>query len=266
MVIPGSGRKPFEKDCFSGQVRAAEWELIWADEFDYAGLPDSNSWTYQVGGHGWGNHEKQFYTSMRPENARVENGILTIEARHEPWDTMEYTSARLVTRGKHEWLYGRFEIRARIPFGTGTWPAIWMMPARNTYGSGGWPDNGEIDIMEHVGFNQDVIHASTHTRKYYWRINTQRTATIEVDNVSGTFHDYILEWYPNRIQVYVDDTLYFTSLNDNTGWEAWPFDQPFYLIMNIAVGGDWGGQKGIDNSIWPQRMEVDYVRVYRLKQ
>jgi beta-glucanase (GH16 family) len=107
------------------------------------------------------------------------------------------------------------------------------------------------------------VHASTHTRKYYWRTNTQRTATIEVADVSEAFHDYILEWMPDAIRVYVDGTLYFTCENDHTGWEAWPFDQPFYLILNIAVGGDWGGQQGIDPEIWPQRLEVDYVRVYR---
>ncbi len=239
------------------------WKLVWSDEFDYTGLPDSTKWTYQVGGSGWGNHERQYYTSKRTENARVENGRLIIEARRENWDTMKYTSVRLVSRGKRDWLYGRFVIRARVPRGVGTWPAIWMMPAQNTYGNGGWPDNGEIDIMEHVGFDQGVIHGSTHTRKYYWRAGTQRTATISVPDASEVFHDYILEWYADRIQVYVDDSLYFTSPNDNTGWEAWPFDKPFYLIMNVAVGGDWGGQKGIDDSIWPQRMEVEYVRVYQ---
>jgi len=247
----------------SGQTGNPDRELVWSDEFNYTGLPDSTKWTYQVGGHGWGNHEKQYYTRARTENARVENGMLIIEARKENWDTMKYTSTRLVTQGKHDWLYGRFEIRARLPYGVGTWPAIWMMPSQKTYGNGGWPDNGEIDIMEHVGFDQDVIHSTTHTKKYYFRINTQRTAIIKVDNVSGSFHNYAIEWYPDRILGFVDDTLYFTSPNDGTGWEAWPFDRPFYLIMNIAVGGDWGGQKGVDDSIWPQRLEVDYVRVYQ---
>ena len=244
-------------------TESIDWELVWADEFDSDGLPDTVNWSYQTGGHGWGNHEKQYYTEKRLENARVEDGKLIIEARQEPWDTMEYTSVRLVTQGKHSWLYGRFEIRAKIPFGIGTWPAIWMMPAERSYGSGGWPDNGEIDIMEHVGFDQGIVHASTHTRKYYWRTNTERTATIEVPDVSEAFHNYVMEWYPDRIQVYVDDSLYFTCLNDNTGWEAWPFDKAFYLILNIAVGGDWGGQQGIDTEIWPQRMEVEYVKVFQ---
>lgn len=239
------------------------WELVWADEFEYTGLPDTNSWAYDVGGHGWGNQEKQFYTAARSENARVENGMLIIEARKEPMDTNQYTSARLVTRGKNEWLYGRIETRAKLPRGIGSWPAIWMLAAEQSYGDSYWPHNGEIDIMEHVGFNQGFIHASTHTLKYNWQAGTQRTDTTYSADVSDTFHNYILEWYPEKIEVYMDEKLLFTSTNDNTGWEAWPFDKPFYLILNIAVGGAWGGQKGVDDSIWPQRMEVEYVRVYK---
>lgn len=254
--------KSVKEDSTTGPLG---WELVWADEFNYTGLPDTNSWAYDVGGHGWGNQEKQYYTGSRTENARVENGILIIEARKEPMDTNSYTSARLVTRGKNEWLYGRFEIRARLPRGIGTWPAIWMLAAKQSYGDGYWPHNGEIDIMEHVGFNHGFIHGSTHSLKYYWQVGTQRSDTTYAADVSEAFHNYILEWYPDKIQIYMDDKLYFTSTNDNTGWEAWPFDKPFYLILNIAVGGAWGGQKGIDENIWPQRMEVDYVRVYRKK-
>jgi len=242
-----------------------DWELVWADEFDYNGLPDTAVWAYDVGGQGWGNQERQYYTASRLENARVENGLLIIEARREPMDTNAYTSARLVTRDKKEELYGRFEVRAKLPRGIGTWPAIWMLAAEQTYGDGYWPHNGEIDIMEHVGYHQGHIHASTHSLKYYWLVGTQRTDTIFSADVSDTFHNYIMEWYPEKIQVFMDDSLYFTSPNDGTGWEAWPFDKPFYMILNIAVGGAWGGQKGIDDSIWPQRMEVDYVRVYRRK-
>jgi beta-glucanase (GH16 family) len=238
------------------------WKAVWADEFNYSGLPDTTSWAYDTGGHGWGNQEKQYYTASRLENARVENGVLIIEARKEKMDTNDYTSVRLVTRDKKEWLYGRFEIRAKLPRGLGTWPAIWMLAAEQSYGDEYWPHNGEIDIMEHVGFNQGYIHASTHTLKYYWQVGTQRTDTIFSNYVSDTFHNYVMEWDPEKIQVFMDDSLYFTSLNDHTGWEAWPFDRPFYLILNIAVGGAWGGQKGIDETIWPQRMEFDYVRVY----
>jgi beta-glucanase (GH16 family) len=241
------------------------WKLVWADEFNKSGIPDTNLWAYDVGGQGWGNHELQYYTKARPENARVEDGKLIIEARREPWQACAYTSSRLVTRGKEEWLYGRFEIRAKLPFGIGTWPAIWMLPARESYGSGHWPDNGEIDIMEHVGYNQGHIHGSTHCKAHYWRVGTQRTDTIYIPDASTAFHNYALEWFPDKINMFVDDSLYFTSPNDRTGWEVWPFDKPFGLILNIAVGGDWGGLKGVDTTIWPQRMEVDYVRVYQKK-
>lgn len=242
---------------------ADSWELVWSDEFDYNGLPDSARWDYDVDGHGWGNNEKQYYTKADTENARVENGILIIEARKEKMEESEYTSARLVTRGKAEWTYGRFEIRAKLPSGTGTWPAIWMLPVKHNYGESYWPDNGEIDIMEHVGFNPGFIHASAHSLKYYWRIGTQRTDTIHAADVMENFHTYSLEWNADSISMYFDSTRYFTSKNDKTDWQAWPFDKPFYLILNIAVGGDWGGQKGIDDSIWPQRMEVEFVRVYK---
>jgi beta-glucanase (GH16 family) len=249
----------------AGNDKKKNWDLVWSDEFNYNGLPDSTKWGYDVGGKGWGNHEKEYYTASRLENARVENGNLIIEARKEKMDSSEYTSARLVTLGKMDWLYGRFEIRAKLPSGRGTWPAIWMLASKHTYGENYWPENGEIDIMEHVGYNQGLIHASTHSLKYYWQKGTQRTDTIFAKDVSDAFHNYILEWDPAEIKIYMDDSLYFTSVNDKTGWEAWPFDKPFYLIMNIAVGGDWGGQKGIDDAIWPQKMEVDYVRVYKRK-
>ncbi|MGI9173875.1 MAG: glycoside hydrolase family 16 protein, partial [Rhodothermales bacterium] len=126
------------------------WQLVWSDEFDYEGLPDSAKWGYEVGGHGWGNDELQYYTERRLENARVEDGLLVIEARQEPFEGRDYTSARLVSRDKGEWTYGRFEARAKLPSGRGTWPAIWMLAAETTYGNAYWPDNGEIDIMEHV--------------------------------------------------------------------------------------------------------------------
>ncbi len=244
---------------------AEKWTPVWSDEFNYTGLPDSTKWDYDVGGQGWGNHEKEYYTKARSENARVENGHLIIEARKEPMDTSDYTSARLVTRGKADWTYGRFEIRAKLPSGRGTWPAIWMLASKQSYGNDYWPDNGEIDIMEHVGYHPGHIHASTHSKKYYFKINTQKTDTIYVKDFKDEFHTYAMEWEPNEIRIYLDDSLYFTSPNDHSGWEGWPFDKPFYLLLNIAVGGDWGGAQGIDDSIWPQRMEVDYVRVFKKK-
>lgn len=244
------------------------WQLVWADEFDYTGLPDSSKWGYDVGGHGWGNNELQNYTDRRKENARVENGVLIIEARRDGDDKQKYTSARLVTKGKGDWTYGRFEVRAKLPSGRGTWPAIWMLATQRNYGEGYWPDNGEIDIMEHVGFDPDVIHASAHTKAYHHSINTQKTGKIKVESARSGFNVYVVEWTPEEIRWYVNDRQYFKFDNERrsdpaANYKQWPFDKPFHLLLNLAVGGNWGGAQGVDESIWPQRMEVDYVRVYR---
>jgi beta-glucanase (GH16 family) len=239
------------------------WQLVWSDEFDQDGLPDASRWSYDVGGEGWGNRELQFYTEGRVENARVEEGRLIIEARREPWQKNNYTSARLVTKNKGDWSHGRFEVRARVPDGRGTWPAIWMLPTVWDLGDGKWPDNGEIDIMEHVGHNAGVIHASTHTRLHQWQKNTQRTATVQVPEATTAFHTYAMEWDAEEIRVYVDDQLFFTSKKDDGDWTSWPFYKDFHLILNVAVGGAWGGAKGVDDAAFPQRMEVDYVRVFQ---
>lgn len=244
-------------------AKAENWKLVWADEFNYTGLPDSTKWGYDVGGHGWGNDESQYYTAKRLENARVENGSLIIEARKEQMQGKEYSSARLITKGKGDWKYGRFEIKARLPKGRGTWPAIWMLPTVWSYGNGGWPDNGEIDIMEHVGFHQGFVHGSIHCHSYYWKINTQKTDTILVPDVSETFHIYSIEWSADSIKMFVDNTLFFTAVNDKSGWQGWPFDKEFHLLLNVAIGGAWGGVKGIDDTVFPQKMEIDYVRVYQ---
>jgi len=239
-------------------------KLVWSDEFDYTGLPDSAKWNYDIGASGWGNNELQYY-SDDPLNVRVENGMMIIEALRHPGRQPEYSSSRVTTRGRAGWTYGRFEIRAKLPSGRGTWPAIWMLPLQWNYGNGGWPDNGEIDIMEHVGYDPGVIHASTHCHTYNWPNNTQKTATINIPDAQDNFHSYILEWDADKMETYVDSIKYFTSENDSSGWQGWPFNKPFYLIMNIAIGGDWGGAQGVDPSIFPQRMEIDYVRVYQKK-
>ncbi len=243
---------------------STEWKLVWSDEFNYTGLPDSTKWNYNVGGHGWGNNELQFYTEKRWENARVENGLLVIEARKENWQGKNYTSARLVTKGKGDprsigWQYGKIEVRAKLPKGVGTWPAIWMLGSTTPLK---WPDDGEIDIMEHVGYDQGKIHASVHCKKYYHSIGTQKTAFTMVPDCSENFHVYAVEWNKDIVKVSGDGNVYFTFTNEHSGYEAWPFDNKMYLLLNIAVGGNWGGQKGVDDSIWPQRMEVDWVRVY----
>jgi len=237
----------------------AGWTMVWNDEFSDS-MIDQKKWEFEVNGDGGGNNEQQYYTARR-QNARIDSGKLVIEARKETYFGKPYTSARLRSKFKGDWTYGHFEIRAKLPFGKGTWPAIWMLPSDWEYG--GWPESGEIDIMEHVGYNQNVIHGSTHSKKYYFKINTQKTGTVTIANVSTQFHIYAIDWYADRIDFFVDGVKYFTSTNDGTGWEAWPFNKRFHFILNLAIGGDWGGAQGIDNSIFPQRMEIDYVRAYK---
>ena len=248
------------------EQKSNPWQLVWADEFNYTGPPDPQKWGYDVGGDGWGNKELQFYTDRRTENARVENGHLVIEARREPWQRSQYTSARLVSKGKGDWTYGRIEVSAKLPSGRGTWPAIWMLPTDWEYGK--WPDSGEIDIMEHVGFDPDVVHASVHTKSYNHSINTQRTAQLGVPNARTGFNIYAIEWTPQEIRAFINKEHYFTFKNErltnpSADFSQWPFDKKFHLLLNLAVGGKWGGAQGVDDTIWPQRMEVDYVRVYR---
>lgn len=239
------------------------YQLVWSDEFNYTGLPDPKKWGYDVGGNGWGNQELQYYTEYRSENARVENGKLIIQARMENYQGSSFTSARLVTTNRGDWTYGRIEVRAKLPYGKGTWPAIWMLPTTWNLGNGSWPDNGEIDIMEHVGYDPGIIHGSTHCNKYVFTKGTQKTATVNIPDCMTTFHNYIMEWTKDDIKMYVDDKLYFTSYNEGTGWQYWPFFKDFHLLLNIAIGGTWGGAQGIDASIFPQKMEVEYVRVYK---
>jgi licheninase len=245
------------------------WQPVWSDEFETPGLPDPGKWSYDVGGHGWGNRELQFYTEARRENARVEDGRLIIEARREDWQGKPYTSARLNSRAS--WTYGRIDVRAKLPRGRGTWPAIWMLPVRGEYGKGGWPDNGEIDIMEHVGFAPAVIHGTIHARAYNHVDRTQRGKSTNVADAQNAFHVYSVVWTPQSIVVSVDDTGYFSFDNERLSnpqadWRQWPFDKDFRILLNVAVGGNWGGQKGVDESIWPQRLEIDYVRVYQVKR
>lgn len=246
----------------TADLTASGPKLVWSDEFDYSGRPDTAKWAYDTGGHGWGNQELQYYTD-RLENARVEDGKLIIEARKEDFGGKGYTSARLVTRGKATWRYGRFEVRAKLPQGLGTWPAIWMLADGQHYGNQYWPHNGEIDIMEHVGFDPGIVHASVHTLAFHHSIGTQKSAKIPVPDAMAGFHTYAVEWSEDTIQASVDGQPYFVFTNDRQGWEHWPFDRPFYLLLNIAFGGSWGGAQGIDPAVLPQRMEVDWVRVYQ---
>lgn len=239
-------------------LSAQNSNLVWFEDFNYTGLPDSSDWYYDVGGHGWGNNELQYYTQGRLENTRVENGTLIIEARKENYEENTYTSGRLISKGT--WLYGRFEVRAKLPSAVGTWPAIWMLPTDWAYG--GWPGSGEIDIMEHVGYDFGNVHGSTHSENYNFKTGGNPTGHITNYDVADNFHTYACEWHPDRIDFFFDDVLYFTSYNDNTGWQSWPFDKDFHFILNIAVGGDWGGVMGVDHNAFPQQMVIDYIKVY----
>jgi len=244
--------------------------LVWSDEFDVAGLPDATKWSYDTerNSAGWYNNELQYYAAARATNSNVENGMLVITARKEDlstaglgdWSGQKYSSARLITRDKTSWTYGFIEVRARLPCGTGTWPAIWMLskPPESR-----WPDDGEIDIMEQVGFDPGVIHGTMHTGAYNHTRGNAMTATTTVPDACNEFHRYQLTWTANRIAVGVDDRNYYQYSNDHSGNAEWPFDSPQFLILNIAVGGDWGGQMGVNDAIFPVRMEIDYVRVYQ---
>jgi beta-glucosidase len=261
-----------ETESAASAAPPAGYRLVWADEFDADGLPDPGRWSYDTMSNrsGWANEERQYYAAARRENSRVEKGVLIIEARHERTRAFEdsggqhYTSARLVTNGHASWTYGFFEIRAKLPCGRGTWPAIWMLadaPVIN------WPDIGEIDIMEHVGFDPGVVHGTIHTKAYNHVINTARGDQMTIADACAAFHRYQLTWTPDRIVIGADDKPYFQFDREASGGhDTWPFDAPQYLILNIAVGGTWGGQKGVDDAIFPARMEVDYVRVYQLAQ
>ena len=240
-----------------------KWKMIWNDEFSKKGLPDSNKWSYDVGGHGWGNNELQFYTAKRSKNARVKHGKLIIEAVKEDYEGKEYTSARLVTRGRASWDHGKIEVRAKIPSGLGTWPAIWMLADKNPLN---WPDDGEIDIMEHVGYDQNFVHGTIHTKKYNHMIGTQKANQVTIPDVSDNFHRFQLMWDQDIMYIGVDDIYYFKYKNEKSGNDSWPFDNKMYLLLNLAVGGNWGGAKGVATDIWPKRMEVDYVRVFELEK
>ncbi|MGF7137839.1 glycoside hydrolase family 16 protein [Roseimarinus sediminis] len=242
-----------------------KYELVWSDEFEYEGLPDSSKWSYDTVGNewGWGNRELQHYTSHNLSNAIVSDGKLKIIARKQAWEGKNYTSARLITKEKGDWLYGRFDIKAKLPDGRGLWPAIWMLPTDWEYG--GWPQSGEIDIMENVGYDPDTIVASVHTASYNHRLGTHRNNKVSLPDNREKFHIYSIEWEPEVIRGLVDSKVYFTFEKEADNPDVWPFDKRFHLLLNIAVGGDWGGQKGIDEEIFPATMEIEYVRVYQLK-
>lgn len=244
------------------------YQLVWADEFDADGLPDAERWGYDTyrNSDGWWNEEAQYYSAARLENSRIEGGNLIIEARRESLDAnavsdfggQDYTSARLLTKGLHAWQYGYFEVRAKLPCGKGLWPAIWTLPE----GDRAWPRDGEIDIMEYVGWNANEFHATVHTDDYNHTNGSDFGASYITETACGGWHTHSLLWTANEVRMAVDGDIYFTYAKDGSGYGQWPFDRPHHLILNIAVGG-WGGRQGIDNDAFPARMLVDYVRVYQ---
>lgn len=249
------------------------YRLVWNDEFNVDGRPDPARWSYDVerNREGWYNNELQYYAADRPENARVEGGRLIIEARLETmdaattpdWGGQAFTSARLVTRGRASWTYGFFEVRAKVPCGRGTWPAVWLLPVAEAV----WPAGGEIDIMEHVGHDPGVVHGTVHTGRYNHTRGTERGGRKRVADACGAFHRYQVLWTPEGINFGVDDVGYHAFRNDGRGDSAtWPFDQPFYAILNLAVGGDWGGAEGVDRRAFPQTLEIDYIRVFQTEE
>ena len=227
----------------------------WTDEFNTDGAPDAAKWGYDIGGNGWGNNELQNYTNGL--NDSISNGTLKIVAKKVDFSNT-YTSARMVTKNKADWLYGRIEVKAKLPKGRGTWPAIWMLPTDNAYG--GWPNSGEIDIMEHVGYDLNNVHFTLHAQAFYGA--NGKGAGKYLGSVTDNFHIYRLDWAPYGIRGYFDNELIFEYLNNGSGSATWPYDKKFHLLLNIAVGGNWGGAQGVDDTIFPTTMEIDYVRVY----
>lgn len=243
------------------------WKLVWSDEFNGTGLPDSTKWTFDIGNWGWGNNELEYYTANRSENARQEDGNLIIESRKDdgiyPW-----SSARLTTRGKESFLYGKIEFRAKVPADRGTWSAGWLL-GDEYKDEFSWPYCGEIDVLENVGFELDPktgngkTHASIHCGAYYFKIGNQPTSIVDVKNMTNEYHIYSMEWLDGSISILIDGKKYF-EFHDTTNNLTWPFNKPQNLILNLAMGGGWGGAQGMDSALKSARFIIDYVRVYEL--
>jgi beta-glucanase (GH16 family) len=275
-----TGAVVFDKICFElirkhksspvilkQKTSGKEWKLVWSDEFNGTGLPDSSKWAFDIGNWGWGNNELEYYTVNRLENARQEGGNLIIEARKDdgvyPW-----SSARLTTRGKESFLYGKIEFRAKVPSGRGTWSAGWLL-GDEYRDEMSWPYCGEIDVLENVGYEMDPktgngkTHASVHCGAYYFKLGNQPTSIVDVENMNNEFHIYSIEWLNGSITILIDGKKYF-EYHDTSNNLTWPFNKPQNLILNLAMGGGWGGAKGVDPEMKSAEFILDYVRVYEL--
>lgn len=273
MRRPGFRFLPFLLSLLAGPALAAggpprlerpsDHVLVWADEFGDSGLPDPRKWAYDVGLNkkGWHNHELQYYAAERAANSEVRDGRLRITARKEQlrdrpdWGGQAYSSARLITRGKAEWTYGYFEVRAKLACGRGTWPAIWMLAKE-----GEWPDGGELDIMEHIGHQEGRVFSTVHTRSGFAGEGKGGVAA-PLPTVCTQFHTYQMLWTPDAVRFGIDGKEHARYDNLRQGRRQWPFDRPQFMILNIAIGGDLGGK--VTDSDLPTTMEVDYVRVYQ---
>ncbi len=239
------------------------YKIVWSDEFDTNGTPNTEYWDYNIGNGdwGWGNGEKQYYTN-RQDNVTVKDGKLIITAKRENYQGYQYTSTRIVSRKKVDIKYGRIEFMAKLPKGKGTWPALWMMPTDSVYGT--WPRSGEIDVMEHVGNNEGYVLGTCHSNVHNGTTDGGMGKTVYREGVTDEFHLYSVEWTPDKITFLFDDEPYYTyqnpkySQNNNN---YYPYDQEFYIIMNIAMGGTLGGD--IDSNFTSAQMEIEYVRVYQ---
>jgi beta-glucanase (GH16 family) len=265
----GGGSAPVSPppDSMTGNhtlVRPAHYRLVWADEFDQPGLPDPARWEHDTfrNRQGWFNEERQYYSDRRLENSEVRDGRLVITARLESlstaadWGGQKYTSARLLTRGKAQWTYGFFEARAKLPCGVGTWPAIWTLGV-----DGEWPAGGELDILEHVGRDPQRVFSAVHTPSNSGANGKSEGQTLTT--ACSQFHNYQMHWTPDGVRFGVDGRHHFTYPNAKTGAAQWPFNAPQFMLLNLAIGGHLGGP--VDDSIFPVKFEIDYVRVYQAR-
>ena len=236
----------------------AGWKLVWHDEFDGSSIDKSN-WTFDLGGGGWGNGEAEYYTS-RPENARVEGGNLVIEARQEKYEGSYYTSARLKTQGLQSFQYGRIEARLQVPSGAGLWPAFWMLGSN--FNGSNWPDCGELDIMEYIGKEPDLIMGTMHGPGYSGALGLSKWNRQKY-NIADDFHTYAIEWDTDQVSWFYDGAKYSTVTRSDVGERKWVFDQPFFIIFNLAVGGQLPGMVS-PQTVFPAQLYVDYVRVFQV--
>ncbi len=244
-------------------LSAQKYVMVWNEEFNTPGLPDSTKWSYESGK--IRNNELQYYTVKRLENARIEDSVLVIEARKEKYNGADYTSASIISKGIGDWKYGKIEISAKVPTGKGTWPALWMMPTNSDYGT--WPRSGEIDIMEYVGFEPQYLHYTCHFEGTNGTGHqSSGTKSASIANPFNKFIKFAIIWTPDKIEWYANDVKYFTYTKKSDDYRTWPFNKEFYLILNLAYGGTWGGTAGVDDTKLPHKFLIDYVRVYQLQE